>query len=740
MLRCVEPIQSIRSQTLPFDESNVHAPPAFGPYRVLHQIGSGVLGPVFRTYEPQRDRLVAVKAFRLDLLPEDVARLADALRRLVASQITHPNLVPLVDAGLEGTTAYLAMEYVAGETLDVALRHIAPAPLDRALPMIARVAEAVDAAWAGGVGHGALHVRDVFLSPGSADVLVSGAGIVSALDSIGVKAPVRRPYAAPERVAGAPCDLRSDVYALGAIAHEILTRRRPAGPGEQDGALDTLAPEKRVQVRRVLAAALAEDPAHRFPTATAFVQALLAIERGEDVSALVPEAPSALQAPLPRDDDNGRSARPLFAGLDRPEPAPEPDLIAPSAAGSTLIAPAFTDFNAPVDATQAMVSPAPDWSPEPSSPQGDATLVFARDDGVQDVARPAGVDAVDDEADEEMPSQLGGRAGESAGVEDDDDDRDGYRDDDRDLRDLRDDRFEEPAELVTSDSPGLEPTSSYRPESMPLATSGAMFGASAAASPSAARASFPWSAIAAVAVAGLAVGSLVGYQFGFRRGAESSAPSNGPVAASAGLTAGGPASPPSVGAAGDTDVPVRTPADPPAPPAPPAQADPPPPVASPRPVRGELEVRTVPTGAIITVDGANEGTSPQRIGGLALGRHTVRVSKPGYRTTTETVVLSSGTPVRDITIRMPRAATPAASNTGPAPSVGFVSFNTRPSGARVWLNGREVGQTPIARLRTTPGTHSVRVELTGYRPITTTVTVRPGETMPVNLSLERGGG
>ena len=57
-------------------------PAAFGPYRVLHQIGSGVLGPVFRTYDPQQDRLVAVKVFRLDLLPEQVARLADGLRKL----------------------------------------------------------------------------------------------------------------------------------------------------------------------------------------------------------------------------------------------------------------------------------------------------------------------------------------------------------------------------------------------------------------------------------------------------------------------------------------------------------------------------------------------------------------------------------------------------------------------------------------------------------------------------------
>ncbi len=54
-------------------------PPAFGPFRVLHQIGIGVLGPVFRTYEPTRDRLVAVKVFRLDITPEQAQVLADEL-------------------------------------------------------------------------------------------------------------------------------------------------------------------------------------------------------------------------------------------------------------------------------------------------------------------------------------------------------------------------------------------------------------------------------------------------------------------------------------------------------------------------------------------------------------------------------------------------------------------------------------------------------------------------------------
>ena len=315
---------------LSLDESaSFIAPSAFGPFRVLHQIGSGVLGPVFRTYEPQRDRLIAVKAFRLDLVPEDVARLADALRRLASASPTHPNLVPAVDAGLEGTTAYLAMDYVAGETLDVAFRHLAPAPLDRALPVLTQIADALEAGWAVGLGHGALHPRDAFLTAGADDVRVTGIGVVPALEATGVKAPVRRPYTAPERAAGEAWDIRADVYSLGAIAHELLTRRRPAGAGEQDGAFATgLTPEQRVHVRRVLAAALAERPEHRFPTPAAFATALTAVARGE--TPVLPPEPEPVAPPIDKHVASRKKVAVSVPLLEQLEPAP-PMADAPAA-------------------------------------------------------------------------------------------------------------------------------------------------------------------------------------------------------------------------------------------------------------------------------------------------------------------------------------------------------------------------------------------------------------------------
>jgi hypothetical protein len=260
---------------LPYDDpAGYTAPAAFGPFRVLHQIGSGALGPVFRAFASTDERVIAIKAFRLDIVPEATARLADALRTLAATPVAHPHIIATVSAGLEGHTAYLASEYVAGQSLDQVIRAEAPASLAQVLERLRPVADAIDAAWRQGIGHGAFHPRDVIITT-EGTARVGGFGVVQACERALVKVPLRRPYAAPERLAGRSWDQRADVYALGVVAHEMLTGRRPAGPGEQDGALATsTTPEERVTLRRALSAALAVDPSARFATATAFVEAL----------------------------------------------------------------------------------------------------------------------------------------------------------------------------------------------------------------------------------------------------------------------------------------------------------------------------------------------------------------------------------------------------------------------------------------------------------------------------------
>ena len=90
MLQCYDPLPSLRGvSTLHTDASGTAPPDSFGPFRVLHQIGVGVLGPVFRAYQPDPGRLVAVKQFRLDIPPESAHRFVAALERLIAADLTH---------------------------------------------------------------------------------------------------------------------------------------------------------------------------------------------------------------------------------------------------------------------------------------------------------------------------------------------------------------------------------------------------------------------------------------------------------------------------------------------------------------------------------------------------------------------------------------------------------------------------------------------------------------------------
>ena len=303
---------------------------------MLHQIGVGALGPVFRTYEPNRDRLVAVKVFRLDVTPEQAAALAEELGRAANAGLFHSSIVEPVAAGVEGTVAYRAEEYVAAESLDVAMRHYAPATIDKALPFITQLASAIDFAREAGVGHGALHPRDIFVTPDEARA--TGFGVVDALERVGQRAPVRRPYSPPERIAGQAWGTSADVFSLAAIAFELLTGRRPSGLGENMGSLSGAAlGDHADEIRAVLARGMNEKPAERYATARAFSAALARAAAVEETTPSLADrtivaAPAAVAA-----DPDLRIASDLSA----PAGTALPDL---SLAASLTTTPAASDL------------------------------------------------------------------------------------------------------------------------------------------------------------------------------------------------------------------------------------------------------------------------------------------------------------------------------------------------------------------------------------------------------------
>jgi serine/threonine-protein kinase len=240
---------------------------------VLHQIGAGALGPVFRAYDPEQDKLVAVKLFRLDLPPERVHQLVAELQRLIDADLTHAAMAAPIAAGIVGVSAYLAQDFVAADSLDTVVREHGPAPVAEAIRVMTQLAAALDFASAADVIHGALHPRDVLISPD--DARMTGLGVTRALERIGVPPPIRRPYTAPERAAAAAWDRRADVFSLAALAHELLWGRRVTATGAEAAAALADLPGARLDALRVVfARALADDPANRFETALGFADAL----------------------------------------------------------------------------------------------------------------------------------------------------------------------------------------------------------------------------------------------------------------------------------------------------------------------------------------------------------------------------------------------------------------------------------------------------------------------------------
>ena len=203
---------------------------------------------MFRAYEPagaNRDRLVAIKVFRLDLTPEQAAALVAELNALVASDLTHPHIAAPIAAGLEHGTAYLAQEYAVGESLDVVLRENGPMSIAGGVGLVEALAGALDFAADRGVRHGSLHLRDILV--GSDGPRVTGFGISQALTKIGAKRPTRPQYSLP--------DGPSDVYSLGAIAFEAITGKRAS----QDNLAD-FEQQHGVELRSAFDVALNSNP------------------------------------------------------------------------------------------------------------------------------------------------------------------------------------------------------------------------------------------------------------------------------------------------------------------------------------------------------------------------------------------------------------------------------------------------------------------------------------------------
>src|SRR5258708_5743051 len=227
-----------------------------GPYEIQSPLGAGGMGEVYRARDTRLDRTVAIKILSSQLSSNSEARQRFDREARSISSLSHPNVCQLYDVGSQDGTSYLVMEYLEGETLADRLRK-GPLPLDQVLKCGLEICEGLEKAHRCGVIPRDLKPGNIMLTKSGAKLMDFGLAkpvLPASPASSGLTQTLATPrdpltmagmvvgtfqYMAPEQVEGGEADVRSDIFALGAVLYEMATGKRSF---EGKTAASTIAP------------------------------------------------------------------------------------------------------------------------------------------------------------------------------------------------------------------------------------------------------------------------------------------------------------------------------------------------------------------------------------------------------------------------------------------------------------------------------------------------------------------
>jgi eukaryotic-like serine/threonine-protein kinase len=271
-------------------------------YHVRSRIAHGGMATVYLATDTRLDREVALKVMHADL-----ARDAEFVGRFIGeaksvARLSHPNVAAVYDQGADGQYLFLAMEYVPGRTLRALLRERGWLPWNEVLEIMDPVLAGLSAAHRAGIVHRDVKPENVLITP-DGRVKVVDFGLARASAAMGqTRAGViigSVAYIAPEQVTGAATDARTDVYAAGIMAFEMMTGRQPytgesplavayAHVNSDVPAISDLVTGIPPAVDQLVRSATSRDPQRRPPNADAFLRAVRALrgapETGESIT------------------------------------------------------------------------------------------------------------------------------------------------------------------------------------------------------------------------------------------------------------------------------------------------------------------------------------------------------------------------------------------------------------------------------------------------------------------------
>jgi CHASE2 domain-containing sensor protein len=256
--------------------------PVLGRYQLQRELGSGAMGTVYLAVDPNIGREVAVKALPLLETPAGAEQEAAAARFFheaeAVGRLDHPNIVTVHDVGKEHDLAYMAMDYVPGESLDAWTHRSTLLPVWEVLEVAAQVADALAYAHGRKVVHRDIKPSNIIYDRAGGLAKITDFGVARMLDSNRTRTGTilgSPSYMSPEQVAGNKVDGRSDLFSLGTTLYQLLTGSLPFGGDSVANVMYQIANAKTPPLRkarqglpasvtRLVMRALQKDPGKRF--------------------------------------------------------------------------------------------------------------------------------------------------------------------------------------------------------------------------------------------------------------------------------------------------------------------------------------------------------------------------------------------------------------------------------------------------------------------------------------------